>query len=474
MAITSSIGHGLEIGRRALDAQQAALNATSHNIANANTPGFSRRQANLHSASSGIRGGIGSGVDLVSVERQRSRFLDAQVRVEQQVLGRWDSLERSMQSIELLFNEPAGAGSSEAGTVFNEPSGTGLSGSLSRFWNAWQDLANVPESGAARAALRQEGVFLSEMLHQYNDQLLDTHQELNNSIVDEVGEINEILDQLATVNREIPRAKFEGGTAADLEDLRDLLLDQLSFKVDISAVEKENGQVSVLLSGHNLVELDRAVHLRVRHLSSQGLPLARLSFADDGTIANVREGRLSGLMQARDEIIPGIISRLDQMAFGMVEELNLLHQKGFGSNGSTGLNFFAEGKVNASNIVLDDAILDDLSNIAASADGGVGDNGAALQISGLRNKRILAGGSATVDQFYHELLGDVGARSKEAKTMATNHRLLDSQLENRRQSVVGVSLNEEAAQLVLFQRAYQAAARTVSIVDDVLEVTINL
>ena len=474
MAVTSSISHGLEIGRRALGAQQAALNATSHNIANANTPGFSRRQANLQSAVSGISGGIGSGVDLGSVERQRSRFLDAQVRVEQQVLGRWDSLERSMQSIELIFNEPAGAGSSEAGTIFNEPSGTGMSGSLSRFWNAWQDLANVPESGAARAALRQEGVFLTEMLHQYNDQLLDTHQELNSSIIDEVEEINEILDQLATINREIPRANFEGGSAADLEDHRDQLLDQLSFKVDISAIEKPNGQVSVLLSGHNLVEQDQAVHLRVRHLSRGGLPIAQLSFEDDGTVADVREGRLQGLMEARDEIIPSIVVRLDEIASGMVEEVNLIHQKSFGSNGSTGLDFFNADQVNASNIVLDDAILDDLGNIAASEDGGIGDNGAALAISQLRNKRMLAGGTATIDSFYYELLGDVGARSKQAQTMAENHRLLESQLENRRQSVIGVSLNEEAAQLVLFQRAYQAAARMVSIVDDLLEVTINL
>ncbi len=474
MAVTSSISQGIEIGRRALEAQQAALNATSHNIANANTPGFSRRQVNLQSVGPGLRGGIGGGVDVATVERQHSRFLNAQVRMEKQVLGRWDALEGSLQSVELIFNEPAGAGSSEVGTVFNEPSGTGLSGSLSRFWNAWQDLANVPESGAARAVLQQEGIFLTEMLHQYNDQLLETHQELNASIIDEVDEINEILDQIATINREIPRANFEGGSAADLEDARDQLLEQLSFKVDISTVEKANGQVSVLLSGHNLVELDRAVHLRVRQLSSGGLPVARLSFADDGTMADIREGRLQGLMQARDEVIPGVIASLDEIAAGMVEEVNLIHQKAFGLTGATGLNFFEADKVNARNISLDQTILGDLNSIAASADGAPGDNGAALAISSLRNKQMLAGGTKTVDSFYHELLGEVGARSKEAQTMARNHRLLDSQLENRRESVVGVSLNEEAAQLVLFQRAYQAAARTVSIVDDLLEVTINL
>jgi flagellar hook-associated protein 1 FlgK len=247
MAVNSPINHGLEIGRRALRAQQTALSTTSQNIANANTPGYSRREANLETAVSGIQGGIGSGVDVASVVRKRSSFLDAQVRVEQQVLGRWEALEGALQGIEVVFNDLAGAGSSEAGTVFNEPTGIGLSGSLSRFWNAWQDLANVPESGAARAALRQEGEFLTNILHQYNARLRDAHAELDNGVVDEVEQINEILDQLAAVNREIPRANFEGGSAAGLEDRRDLLIERLSRKVDISIIERENGQVSVLL-----------------------------------------------------------------------------------------------------------------------------------------------------------------------------------------------------------------------------------
>ncbi|MGB1719322.1 MAG: FlgK family flagellar hook-associated protein, partial [Candidatus Latescibacterota bacterium] len=171
MPVNSPAHHGLEIGRRALQAQQAGLNVTGHNIANANTPGFSRRQVNLENAISGVNGGIGSGSDVADIQRQRSRFDDAQMRVQQQVLGRWESLEQSLGSIEAIFNEPAGAGSSEAGTIFNEPSGLGLSGSMSRFWNAWQDLANVPESGAARAAVRQEADFLVTTLHQYNAKL---------------------------------------------------------------------------------------------------------------------------------------------------------------------------------------------------------------------------------------------------------------------------------------------------------------
>ena len=162
------------------------------------------------------------------------------------------------------------------------------------------------------------------------------------------------------------------------------------------------------------------------------------------------------------------------MTVSLVEEVNVLHRDGFGLNGSSGVNFFDPEKTNASNLAIDDAILNDLNSIAVSADGNPGDNGLALALSSLRNKRILAEGTQTMEGFYHGMLGEIGAKSGEAQTMAENHRLFSTQIENRRQSVQGVSLNDEASQLVLFQRAYQAAARTVSIIDELLEVTVNL
>ena len=474
MAITSSASHGIEIGRRALQAQQASLNATGHNIANVNTPGFSRRQVRLENAISSGQSGIGSGVDLEGVARQRSRFIDAQMRVQQQVLGRWEVLESAIGTIEAVFNEPAGAGSSEAGTIFNEPSGLGLSGSFSRFWNAWQDLANVPESGAARAVVRQEADFMVTTLHQYHDKLRDARNGMDADVMDEVSDINEMLDQLADINSQVPRASFDGGDAGDLKDRRDLIIDELSRRVDISLTESDNGQISVLLAGHNLLQGDHVVHLQVRQTVDDGTSVSQVHYADDGTRARISEGRLRGLIEVRDNVVPKLLTNLDEMAAGLVTEINALHRTGFGKDGGTGVNFFDPGKIDASNIAVDNAILSNLNNIAASADGNTGDNGMALALSSLRNGNILSDGTQTMEEFYYEMLGEVGALSGEAQTMAENHRLFSSQIENRRQSVQGVSLNDEASQLMLFQRAYQAAARTVSIIDELLEVTVNI
>ena len=474
MALTSSASHGIEVGRRALQAQQAALNATGHNIANANTPGFSRRQVRLENAVSGIQGDIGTGSDLAEVTRQRSRLIDAQMRVQQQILGRWEVQERALGSIEAIFNEPAGPGSSEAGTIFNQSSGLGLSGSFSRFWNAWQDLANVPESGAARAVVRQEADFMATTLHQYDSKLRDARSEIDADVSVEVAEINEMLEELAEINGEIPRSSFDGGDASDLRDRRDLIVDELSRKVDISVLENSNGQISILLAGHNLLQEDRVVHLRMRQIVNEGMPDSQIQFDDDGTVVSISEGRLRGLLEVRDKIVPKLLTDLDAMTVSLVEEVNVLHRDGFGLNGSSGINFFDPEKTNASNLAIDDAILNDLNNIAVSADGNPGDNGVALALSFLRNKRVLAEETQTMEGFYHGMLGEIGAQSSGAQTMAENHRLFSTQIENRRQSVQGVSLNDEASQLILFQRAYQAAARTVSIIDELLEVTVNL
>ncbi|MBI2502351.1 MAG: flagellar hook-associated protein FlgK [Candidatus Latescibacteria bacterium] len=474
MAITSAANQGLEIGRRALQAQQAALNLTSNNVANANTTGYSRRRAGMESVEGGAVSQVGNGVEVARVERLRSRFLDAQARAENQMKGRWEELEQTLGGLESIFNETAGAGSSEAGTVFNEPAGAGLSGSLSRFWNAWQDLANVPESGAARAAVRQEAEFMTNTLHQSHLRLQESRAQLDDEVVGEVAVINGIVDRLASINAQIPRASFGKGGLADLEDQRDQLLDELSQKVDIAVIEQDNGQVSVLLSGHNLVAGASAVHLGTRQVNSGTGSGAQVVFADDDTLAQVRAGRLSGLMEARDRLIPDFSDRLDELAGGLVEQINVLHRAGTGLNGGAGVNFFDPQHLTAANITLDEAIRSDLNNIAASQDGNNGDNGVALQISALRNKRFMAGGTDTVEGFYFTLLGEVGSRSKEAQTMAENHRLFSTQIENRRQSIRGVSLNDEGAQLVLFQRAYQAAARTVSMIDDLMETTINM
>ncbi len=474
MAISTATQQGIEIGRRALQAQQAGLNVTSNNVANANTAGFSRRQLQLEAAVTRAGGSVGTGAEAASVTRQRSALIDGQARTQQQVLGYWEAKETSLGSLESIFDEPAGAGTSEAGAVFDTASGTGLSSSLSRFWNTWQDLANAPESGAARAAVRQEGELLSATLRQSAGQLQQSRAQLDDQVAVSVTEINSILDQLGRINAEMPRARASANGAGDLEDQRDRLVDQLSGLVEVGVSERDNGQLSVVLGGREVVAATHVVGLSTRQLVAADAAVRQVVFADDHTPAVFDGGRVQGLIEVRDQVAPALLGQLDQLAAGLVTAVNQIHTQGYGRDGSAGVSFFDPAGTTASTITLDPAVVDDLSRVAASLDGTAGDNGTALALAGLRRQALFDGAQQTAEEFYASLLGQVGAQSQEAQTMAGNQRLFAQQIENRRQSIQGVSLNDEAAQLVLFQRAYQAAARTVSVVDDMLATLVNI
>ena len=472
----SLISQGLEVGRRALHAQQLGLNVTGHNIANVNTPGFSRRRVDLSLVTSEISplGDIGAGVEVLDVLRQQSHFMNAQVRLENQILGRWEFLEQAMSEIEGIFNEMGGAGASEAGAVFSEPSGTGISGSLNRFWNAWQDLAGDPEGGAARAAVRAEGDALVTSFHQLADHFSELRAQLDAEVVSLADEVNALAERIVDLNRSIPTAKADGGTAGDLEDQRDVLIEELSKIVEVEVVERENGHVLVSVGGHHLVDgLEQTtvvVNRVVGPYGDRGIPV----FEDDRIPVQVSDGKLGGLLEIRDEVILDTRERLDNLAGTLVEFVNELHRGGFGRDGSTDKDFFDPDGTGARAIALSQDIRDDLDNIAASADGNPGDNEVALNMANLRQSSLMADRSMTFEDFYLTLLGDMGSRAREASTMAENHRLLSMQLENRRQNVQGVSLNEEATNMIVFQRAYQAAARVVTIIDQLLETTINI
>ncbi len=474
MAITSTANHGLEIGRRALQAQQVAINTTGHNIANANTPGYSRRRVNLESAVSGTLGGIGTGADAASIERQRNAFVDAQVLVQNQVLGKWEALETTLKGIEALFNEPAGPGPSEAGAVFDQSSGIGVSGSLSRFWNAWQDLANAPDNGAARAVVRQEGQILTSTVNSLQAQLTESRLQLDRQIRDAVAAINDLLDRVAGLNTQIAARQFDASGSGDLQDQRDRLVEQLAEHMDLSAMKREDGQVSLMVRGHDVLTGDRMVHLHVRGNAPGDAGISTVYFSDSRTPVQLRGGRLGGLLEVRDDVVPDLLRGLDDIAYTLTREVNDIHRNAYGLNGTTGIDFFAADGTTASGFALDQAILDDLDHVAVSGDGHAGDNAAALAISQLRDRRLLAGGTVTPERYYTQLLGELGTRSQAAQTMASNHRLYAQELENRRQSIQGVSLNDEAAQLVMFQHAYQAAARSVSMIDTLMQVVLNI
>ena len=451
---------GLEIGKRALMAQQLSLNLTGHNIANVNTPGFSRQSAIMETNLPMLTtlGSLGTGVDVTEIRRLRSVFLDQQFRSESHKLGQWGFLSQTWNQVE---------------SIYNEPDETGLSGALDSFWNSWQDLANNPESEAARVAVREQAVMLADSFHHVSGQLKDLRDSLNKDIETTVQQVNAVAAQVADLNQLISTAELTGHTANDLRDRRDYLVDQLATWVNVTTIEQDDGSLTVLIGGMGLVDGNSSLNLGLETQSSGSAVTSRIFFEGTGIDLDTPGGVLEGMIESRDNIAVERQDELDQLALGLVEAINEVHRTGYGLGGDTGIDFFDPDTTGAADIDLNSMILNDVNYIAAGLNGEMGDNSNALNIAALRDSLTMKGGQATFGEFYSSVVGRIGIKSQEAQNVQQNQLALLSQIENARQSLSGVSLDEEMANMMKFQHAYEAAARVISVMDSAMDTIIN-
>ncbi|MGI6128471.1 MAG: flagellar hook-associated protein FlgK [bacterium] len=456
---------GIEIGRRGVMAQQRALETTGHNVANSSTKGYSRQEVILSTTSPFSYPGMGvgqrgTGVQAQGIRRIREDFLDYQYRNEVQSLGRWEVRQNTVEKLE---------------AIFNEPSDQGLSKLLSRFFDGWQNVARNPDTEGARSALRQEGMALADAFRHLASQINDLKADTCSSIVVRVNEINSLTRQIRDLNAQIVKAESGNMAANDLRDRRDLLLDQLARVVPIQVEEDGFGAVSIVVRDHTLLSGQK-----INELSADAAS-GKVTWPDGAEyrFGSQPYGELEGLLEAvrEDATNPGLIQnyeeRLDTLAKSIIEKVNDLHKQGVGLEGDTDLEFFVGSGAGSIQINPDLAGSDGLSKIAAaSADGAPGDGSNALLIAQLRHQAAL-NGIATFGDYYSALVAELGVQGQEAQRMVENQEILASEIDNRRQAVSGVSLDEEMVNMIRFQQAYNASARLITAVDEMLEVLIS-
>ena len=455
----------LNTGRGALLTQQKAVDITGHNIANANTPGFSRQRINLETNEpiSFKPGQMGTGVRARDIQRIHDRFLGVQINNENKSLGRWDAQEGALKRVEMTFDESTGFG---------------LNQTMSEFWNAWQDLVNNPSGQGERVALLAKSERLTENFQKVNTDLKQIQDDLDDNIKGTVDEINLITNQIANLNKKISQVEVGGQNANDYRDKRDLLLDELSKKIDINTFENDDGKVTVLVcGGRPLVENTSAWGLSTETVSGH----ENVVWIDgDGNSVDITGGisggKLKGWIEARDVVIPDYLNRLDTLASEIITQVNTLHQTGFGLDGSTGNAFFTG--TSASDIAVNPAIITDTNLIAAAGGavwaGQIGDNSNAIAIANLQNELIMNGNTATFDDYFNSLVSDVGSEVQTAATNFDHESVMVTHLNNQKESISGVSLDEEMVNLIKFQHAYDSAAKLISTVDELLATVINM
>jgi flagellar hook-associated protein 1 FlgK len=456
----------LNIGRTSLMAHQKAIEVTSNNIANVNTPGYTRQRVNFSmiGSQSPISGTMtGSGVTVSDIDRVYDRFLAVQFTNENNQLGRWRARQGGLERIE---------------SVFSELSDTGLNRAMTEFWNAWQDLANNPAGVSERALLLNKAENLADIFNSLAEDLQRIGDETGSRIDDELEQINQLGSQIADLNHKIIDAEAVGKTVNTLKDKRELLISELAEKIDINSFENSNGSVSVVMkNGLPLVD-----GLRVHALNSQENPApggnADIVWMDsDGNPTVISDriygGALKGWIEIRDEVLPDYLGQLNDLAGEMINAVNGIHRSGFGLDGSQ--NDFFSGS-SAQDISLNDILADTPDKIAAAgpADGLPGGNGSAIAIAGLQQALTMNSNRSTFSEFYDSLVSDVGRGLQNAKARADHQTDMVQHLESYRESVSGVSLDEEMINLMKFQTAYEAAAKLIQTADELLKTVIEM
>jgi flagellar hook-associated protein 1 FlgK len=454
---------GIEIGLRGLRVQQQALNVTAHNVANAAAPGYSRQEARIEAAEAssqpGQAGQMGSGVTIAEVRRFRDVFLDAQARKETSRSGRFETLRKGLDEIQ---------------TFFNELSDLGLRVVLDRFWDSLQDLANNPESDAVRRTVVQAAEALAATFRHLSAQMRDLAQNCVDMLRVRGGEIEQTGREIASLNARIAEiAATPGEQANDLKDKRDLLLDRLSSIVAVSFAEDETSQVRVSIAGQTLVSKSDSMSVSFAEgAGGLALYIGGVNIIS-ATHAQQLGGEIGGALELVGRIEDTYLAGLDSLAAGLIQALNSTHRAGWGLGDTDHVERDLFSGQDADSIAVSAEIRSNPSHLAASSGGLAGDGRNALEMAGLDRALTMSGGTATFADFLSGLTGRLGIEAQEAGRFAENSQLLIREIDNHRDSVQGVSLDEEMANMVRFQHAYTACARLITVLDALLETLVE-
>ena len=452
---------GLNIARNALLAHRAAANVTGHNIANAETPGYIRQRADL-AAIAGPRGphalpelGIGSGVEVATITRIRSAFIQARLDRSLGQFGYDHALSQGLDEVQSLFLDLTGQGSAE---------------DLAAFFNAWEHLSSNPESQPLRLAVREAGSTVAAGISTRYRHLQDQRTRLDQVLQTKVARVNDITSEIAKLNRQIT-VEATGSPPNDLLNRLDTLVEELSGLIGVATVEQAGGSRDVLLGGLHLVQGSKAVEITLE-ADPLNNNLTILKLADTGLTLDPSGGEIAAILTVRDQNIPSYMATLDTFAMTLATDLNARHALGQGIDGSTGTDFFTA--TGAADIRISDDILASLDAIAASETGAVGDGNHALALSRMRDELLLSGGTETLGDFYESFVGRVGLDARLATDALDRQDVLVDDIRARRDGISGVSLDEEAINLMRFQEARNAAARLATTIDELIQTVLSI
>jgi len=472
----------LEIGKRALLAQRIGLDVTSNNIANVNTPGYSRREAIMSETDPLFRNGgfYGTGAVVEKLRTYREEFFDREIRDTGSRKAGYEADERLLQRIE---------------SILAEPSNHSLSNVIDDFFSSFNELATTPEDVSLRDYLLSRAATLVDRFHTTAEQLSTVREETLNNIDADIKIANGIIQEIAHLNKQIANGNARGNAdAQSLIDRRETKLEELAEMVNVNVTNGKAGSINLFINGINVVTDGDAANLKIQETvnsntgertiillktDSNDNPLATITAASGRIAKNIKHYNTT----LDDKDSSGGFSMgnsLNNLANAFVQKVNEITTQGYGlddtGNTTPGRNFFepSVGNATAFTIEISEDVLDNPRDIPLSAAAGEpGDNTIARSISNLANDSSFLDGK-TPSKYFTDFIGTIANMGNEAANGNSTSTLVAEQLNSQRESVIGVSLDEEGVNLIKYQKAFEASSRIINMSNDLLSIIINL
>ncbi len=447
-----------EVGRSALLASKRSMDVTGHNVANYATPGYSRQETILEPIIQRMASISGVGVKVAGIARSRDLFIDSVLRAETGKAAAFAVQRDVVDQIQVIAAEP---------------SDNSIRVALENFWSAWHDLSIDPGSGSARAQVMERGRSLADMFRHVGGQLDSLKRDVEAGLESAVSRVNLLSERVVDFNLEISRAMARNEPAADLLDQRDLLLDELAEMTGATVVYLQEGaSVRVSVGGYPLVDLEQTYKIEVG-FTSQGTEFRWAAGPGESVPMDSMGGLLGGYRGARDEMVLGFKGELESLLVSIVDNVNDLHRAGYPISGPP-LDFFQVGSTSyLSSVAVNPVIVADPGAICASQVPGDRENGQmALAIADL-----LGGESppaeGVLSDIWTGMVGKLGALGQRVGSGYEVQEILVKGLRNRKDSICGVSIDEEIATLVRQQHAFGAASRLITVADEIIDTIVN-
>jgi flagellar hook-associated protein 1 FlgK len=463
------------IGKSGLMVSKQAMTTTGHNIANVNTEGYSRQNVDVTAANVITNGRLtfGNGALAKQVSRVSDEYLEKRIQSEHKNFANAEEKDVYLAQTE---------------QIFNESNNDGLNRLATRFFNEFRKLSSDPANTAIRSSVRESSAQLTGEVRRMDHELKEVTKNIDDRIEGYVRELNSLAKEVRDLNMAIDKAELGGGNAPDLHDKRDIAIKKLGAMADISTSKDNNGRVTITIAGHVPVVTGEALtELEVARTPpdpTTGKKEERLDIfvktegAPQKITQILKAGRLGGLLEVRDKDIANAQDQVNKVAFLIANEVNNVHRQGYGLDGASGRNFFSEPISEAraaESMKISDNILNNLNAIAAAKEpGSEGDNRIAVALSAVGDLKGAGGdSSSSILDVYNSLVSGLAVKSGATKKELIFQKDVLSQLENVRESLVGVNLDEETANLVKFQHSYAASAKVLQVADESVQTILN-